>query len=205
MAESRGRSTVPSPPDRPPAPLPPLDGLSLAASWRLHREADPLRPRHYETGKFRFDAPAGEFPVTYVNLDPFACYAEVFGNRMEIPPSAATRRRSRIRSRRRLRLVGLDRAAVQKAFGLDLNICSTLDYARTRAWSRAWHVWYPDADGICYFGRHAVEKRNLCLFLDRCVGDLEATFEGLLKDLRRDSLIAAHRYSLAPRLFFPSL
>lgn len=141
--------------------------------------------------------------MTYVNLDPFACYAEVFGNRMEIPPSAALRRRSRIEAGRRLRLVGLDRAEVQKAFGLDLNICSTLDYARTQAWSRAWHDWYPDCDGIRYLGRHAVEKRNLCLFLDRCAGDLEATFEGFLKDLKRDGLVAAHRYHLAPRLFFP--
>jgi RES domain len=204
VAESHALGTVSWPPERPPASLPSLEEESMSASWRLHGEEDPLAPRRYETGKFRFDAPAGEFAVTYVNLDPYACYAEVFGNRMEIPPSAAMRRCSRIGARRRLRLIGLDRATVQKAFGLDLNICSTLDYSRTQAWSRAWHAWYPDADGIRYLGRHAVEQRNVCLFLDRCAEDLEAGFEGFLKDRRREGLIAAHRYHLAPRLFFPS-
>ena len=141
--------------------------------------------------------------MTYVNLDRFACYAEVFGNTLDIPPGQATRRRSRLSSRRPLRLIGLERGTVQKAFGLDLNICSTLDYQRTQAWSRAWHAWYPDADGIRYLGRHAVENLSVCLFLDRCGRDLESVFEGLLKDLRRDGLIAAHRYRLAPRVFFP--
>lgn len=205
MDEGQGRPVVPRPPDRPPKSLPPLTEHPLSASWRLHHEADPLHPRRYPAGKFRFDAPLGQFAVTYVNLNPFACYAEVFGNTMQIPPAAVVRRRSRIQARRPLRLIGLDRATVQKAFGLDLNICSSLDYLRTQAWSLAWHDWYPDSDGIRYIGRHAVEHCNLCLFLDRCAGDLEATFEGLLKDLRRDGLIAAHRYNLAPRLFFPSL
>lgn len=90
---------------------------------------------------------------------------------------------------------------MQKAFGLDLNVCSTLDYARTRVWSMAFHRWYPAADGIRYLGRHAVEKLNICLFLDRCGSDLEAIGAGRLVDLRRDGLIAARRYRLAPRLF----
>ena len=204
MADRSSSGTVPWPPKRPPAFLPPLEAQQTLAGWRLHREEDPLAPRRYGTGKFRFDAPVSEFAVTYVNLDEFACFAEVFGNRMEIPPSAATRRYSLIRAHRPLRLLGLDAATTQKAFGLDLNVCSTLDYARTQAWSRAWYDWYPAADGIRYLGRHAVEHRNVCLLLDRCAGDLEAALVGILKDLRRTGLIAAHRYHLAPRLFFPT-
>ena len=199
----RDPHALPHPPEGPPARLPPLGVQPPVESWRIHREEDPLRPRRYASGRFRFDAPNGEFPVTYVNLDRYACYAEVFGDSQEIPPLAASRRRSRIRPRRDLRLVALDQAAVQKAFGLDLNICASRDYERTQAWSRAWHAWYSDADGIRYVGRHAVEKHNLCLFLDRCGADLEMVFEGHLEDLRHDGLVAAHKYSLAPRLFLP--
>ena len=183
--------------------MPALAEQTLPESWRIHRDPLAVDLRLHERGKFRFDAPAGEFAVTYVNLDRHACYAEVFGDAMEIPPSAALLRRSRVAARRPLRLIPLDLARSQKAFGLDLNVCSTLDYERTRAWSLAWHDWYPAADGIRYLGRHAVEKPNVCLFLDRCADEIEAVFEGLLKDLRRDGLIAAHRYHLVPRLFFP--
>ena len=196
------RPSVPRPPTEPLSRLPPLEEQVLRSGWRIHREVQALSRRQHGEGRFRFDALAGEFPVTYLNLDRHACYVEVFGDVGEIPPSAAKRRLSRLRAHRLLRLVALDRAAVQKAFGLDLNICSTRDYRRTQSWSCAWRAWYPEADGIRYLGRHAVEHRNLCLFLDRCGDALEASFEGTLEDLRRDGLIAAHRYSLAPRLFF---
>lgn len=197
------RHAVPLPPDAPPSSLPALDEQALEEAWRIQRPGNPLRPRRRAHGRFRFDAPAGEYPVTYVNLDRHACYAEVFGDAREIPPSAADRRLFRLRATRPLRVIPLDRARLQKAFGLDLNVCSCLDYARTRPWSLALHTWYPEADGIRYLGRHAVENPNLCLFLDRCGDALEAREVGTLADLRRDGLVAAHRYHLAPRLFFP--
>lgn len=198
------RVAIPRPPEEPPGRLPPLEEHLLTASWRIHAGERPLEPRPHPRGKFRFDAPSGEYAVTYVNLDRHACYAEVFGDLLEIPPWAGDRILSRIRSNRPLRLITLDNAEAQKAFGLDLNICSSLDYVGTRAWSRALHAWYPRADGVRYLGRHAVEQRNLCLFLDRCGDHLEGDREGRLRNLRRDGLIAAHRYSLAPRLFFPT-
>ncbi|HEX9734804.1 MAG TPA: RES domain-containing protein [Thermoanaerobaculia bacterium] len=201
---SEDRLSIPPPPERPPGRLPPLAAQQPIVSWRIHAEANPLEARQYPTGKFRFDAPTGQYPVTYVNLDRHACYAEVFGDVLEIPPWSGRRLLSQVRSNRPLQLIALDRAEVLKAFGLDLNICSSLDYARTRAWSRAWHEWYPQADGIRYLGRHAVQQRNVCLYLDRCGGDLEAGLEGHLQDLRRDGLVAAHKYNLAPRLFFPA-
>jgi hypothetical protein len=196
------RHAVPLPPDAPPSSPPALDEHVLKEAWRIQRPGNPLRPRRRARGRFRFDAPGGEYPVTYVNLDRHACYAEVFGDAGEIPPAAADRRLFRLRAKRPLRVVALDRATVQKAFGLDLNVCSSLDYERTRAWSLALHTWYPEADGIRYLGRHAVEDLNLCLFLDRCGDALEAAAEGSLGELRRDGLVAAHRYHLAPRLFF---
>lgn len=194
---------VPLPSDRLPSPLSPLESHELAESWRIHSGDDPLRIRIYPQGMFRFDPPHGEYPVTYVNVDRYAAYAEVFGNAREIPPSAGRRGLFRLRAERPLQVVAFDRAEVQKAFGLDLNVCSTLDYPRTQQWSLALHRAYPDADGIRYLGRHAVRKLNLCLFLDRCVEDLRSTLEGRLRDLRREGLIAAYRYHLVPRLFFP--
>lgn len=194
-------SPVHVPPDRPPDRLPPLEPQTLDGAWRIHgATGDPLNPRRHPTGKFRFDAPAGEYPVTYVNLDCHATYAEVFGDAREIPPSAANRRLFRLSANRPLRVVALDRGTVLGAFGLDLNISATRDYSRTRPWSLALHRWYPQADGIRYMGRHAAEKLNLCLYLDRCGPILTATKVGKLTDLRRDGLIAAHRYHLAPRL-----
>lgn len=196
------RPAVPLPPSAPPSSLPALDEHALEEAWRIQRPGNPLRPRRRAHGRFRFDAPAGEYAVTYVNLDRHACYAEVFGDAREIPPSAADRRLFRLRAARPLRVLALDRARVQKAFALDLNVCSSLDYRRTQAWSLAFHTWCPEADGIRYLGRHAVEDLNLCLFLDRCGDALEAREEGSLAALRRDGLVAAHRYHLAPRLFF---
>lgn len=194
-------SPVPAPPDRAPDRLPSLETQPLDEAWRIHgATGDPLNPRRHDTGKFRFDAPAGEYPVTYVNLDRHATYAEVFGDAREIPPSAANRRLFRLTATSPLRVVPLDRGTVLSAFGLDLNVCASRDYPRTRPWSLAFHGWYPHADGIRYLGRHAAQKLNLCLFLDRCGPALTATEVGKLADLRRDGLIAAHRYHLVPRL-----
>lgn len=194
-------SPVPAPPDRPPDRLPSLETQPLDEAWRIHgATGDPLHPRRHRAGKFRFDAPAGEYPVTYVNLDRHATYAEVFGDAREIPSSAANRRLFRLTTTRPLRVVHLDRGTVLGAFGLDLNVCASRDYPRTRPWSLALHRWYPQADGIRYLGRHAAQELNLCLFLDRCGPALTATEVGKLADLRRDGLIAAHRYHLVPRL-----
>jgi hypothetical protein len=43
-----------------------------------------------------------------------------------------------------------------------------LEYETTRLWSRAWHDWYAEADGIRYRSRQENDTLNLCLFLDRC-------------------------------------
>ena len=58
--------------------------------------------------------------------------------------------------------------AVAAAFGLDNRIATEKPYARTQAWSVAWHTWYPDLDGVAFLGRKSAPHRNLCLYLDRC-------------------------------------
>lgn len=54
--------------------------------WRLHWEDDPRQPRRYPSGRYRFDAPRGEYPVTYGNRDQLATFREVYGDTRLIGP-----------------------------------------------------------------------------------------------------------------------
>jgi hypothetical protein len=191
---------IPYPPGRPPARPPALLEQEVEA-WRLHHGADPTAALRHKRGKFRFDAPAGEYPVTYGNEDDYACFAEVYGDSGEIAPSDAGRYLSAVRSTRPLRLLALDDSHVLAALGLDLRIATTVDYARSRLWGLRLHEWYPDCDGLRYLGRHAARHLNFCLFLDRCAGSLEPDTIGRLADLRYHVIRAAEAYNLAPRLF----
>ena len=194
------------PPARAPERLSRLISTALGAPagwWRIHKSGEPpLDSTKHPTGKFRFDAPAGGFPVTYVNSDEYAVFAEPFGDARDIPPSAGDRRLVEVFANRPLHVLPIDDATVQKAFGLDLRICADRDYRWTRAWSRAWHRWYPEADGVRFVGRHTSPHLNLCLYLDRCLDALSTRDLGDLKSLRAHGLEAAARYSLAPRLYF---
>jgi hypothetical protein len=141
--------------------------------------------------------------VTYVNEDRYATFAEVYGNQQEIPPGDRARILSRVSGARGLKLLTIDEAEIQKAFGLDLNISAVTDYSQTQAWSLAWHTWYPDADGISYVGRHAVKKLNYCFFLDRCADALEFKREGVLEELDDVVSRACEIYSINNRLGDP--
>lgn len=94
---------IPWPGERP-AQLPPLEPELLADTWRLHWEPDPILVRRYPTGRYRCDAPAGQFSVTYVNDDRLAVFAETYaqGSRL-LAKSEADRLRSRLWSTRQLR------------------------------------------------------------------------------------------------------
>lgn len=193
---------VPLPPAEPPDPLPPLAAQPLEESWRLHRDVQPLRRKAPAPGVSRFDAPRGEYAVTYVNEDRFAPFAEVYGDVRVLTKSEAQRRWTRIHATRDLRILPLDEAGVAAAFGLDLRIATELDYSRTQAWSRAWHDWYPDADGVRYLGRKAMKHRNYALFLDRCGRDLRSKQEGKLIEMWTDGLRACARHGIVPELYF---
>ena len=173
------------------------------AGWRIHWEEEIANPPVRERGTHRFDAPAGEYPVTYLNVDRDATFAEVYGDLREIAPNQAERHFSAVRVEAPLRVVDLDNPKTLAAHALDLRISALSDYARTRRWSGAFHGWYPQADGIRYLGRHAARHLNYCLFLDRCGDRLRCEQEGTLAELRALVLAAADAYSLAPRLFDP--
>jgi hypothetical protein len=193
---------IPLPPGDPPDPLPPLASQPLEQSWRLHWDPQPLRRSAPDPGVSRFDAPHGEYAVTYVNADRFAPFAEVYGDLRVLTKSEAGRRWTCIRSTRPLNLLQLDEPGVAAAFGLDLRIATELDYTRTQAWSRAWHDWYPAADGVRYLGRKAMKHLNFALYLDRCGRDLRSRQEGKLIEMWTDGLRACARHRIAPELYF---
>jgi hypothetical protein len=197
-----GADAIPWPGDRPDE-LPELAELVLEQTWRLHWEDDPTVERVYPSGRYRFDAPAGEFGVTYVGDDPLAVFAETYaeGSRV-LAKTEATRRRSRLWSTRPLRLLRMDEMAVAGAFGLDNRISTEKPYERTQAWSVAWHAWYPQLDGVAFLGRKSAPHRNFCLYLDRCADALAFELEGTLEALRADGLRACYRYRITPALYF---
>ncbi len=169
--------------------------------WRLHREPDPRDPPA-RPPTWRFDAPAGEYPVTYGNEDRYAAFGEVYRDARSIPPRDADRLLSCLSSARPLSILRLDDPEVLAAFDLQLEISQSRDYDRTRAWGAAWREWYGEAlDGVRYVGRKSVVRLNYCLFLDRVARDLDVDVAGRLGDLRSEVMRACAAYRLAPRLF----
>ena len=184
---------LPEPPER----LPETLGLAREeiSVWRLHWE-DPLEARSHPAGRFRFDAPGGEYRVIYASGDQLAAFAEVYGDTRVMEESQKDRGLSRITSRQELSLVALDDPGVQKQLGLDGRIGMSRQYPTTQQWSLALHAGFPQAQGIRYLSRHAGEERNYCLFVDRCAEELTLERLGRIGDLREVVLRAADRYHL---------
>lgn len=190
---------VPFPPElRPPVAEPSLVLTTTGVDvWRLHRGGDPLKLRRYPTGRFRFDAPAGEFSVTYGNTLRLGCLAEVYGDAGIIEATEARERSLyRIRSSEPIKVLTLEDGGTQRAFHLDSRICDTKRYEVTRSWALAFYRWYPEIQGVRYIARHASPGLNFCLFLDRCAPALTAQNLGLLGSLRRTVQAAAGKYHL---------
>lgn len=152
--------------------------------------------RRYPTGRYRFDAPFGEYATLYCNAGRLAVFAEVYGDVRVIEAGEKERRLSHIVSEENLRLVPLDDPGVQKRLGLDGRIGMSKQYPVTQHWALSLYRWFPDADGIRYLSRHAGENRNYCLFLDRCAEKLRVEELGKMSALRETVLLAADRYHL---------
>ncbi len=185
---------LPEPPERLPAPFELAE--EVLSAWRLHWEQDPLETRRYPTGRYRFDAPSGEYAALYCNVDRLAAFAEVYGDVRLLEEDQRKRRFSHIYSEERLRLVPLDDPGVQKRLDLDGRIGMSKQYPVTQRWSLALHRWFPEADGIRYLSRHAGENRNYCLFPERCAERLRVVEHGEISALREIVLLAADRYHL---------
>lgn len=197
-----GIDLLPKPPRSLPSPGFALDVVDGIVAYRLHWDANPLRPKRHPRGKFRFDAPrdGAEYAVTYANLAEHGAFAEVYGDSQLISELEAPRRLSRLRATRPLKLIPLDDPTAQKTLKLDGRIAMSRQYETTMLWSRALHRWLPSADGIRYTSRHAgAAFPNFCLFLDRCRTGLRVEPQGTLGDpaLRPLMLDAADRYRIA--------
>jgi hypothetical protein len=182
------------------APTGAIDRLKLVSApnemWRLHWEKDPRAPKSFDTGRYRFDAPHGEYLVTYTSSAREGTIAEVYGDLGRIKGEEATRRLTMITATRPLQLIALDDPRNQKRLGVDGRIGDAKQYRTTQRWSAYLHG-RRDADGIRYRSRHAGGSMNLCLFLDRCAGDLVLHPEGTLQALRSTVLEIADRYEIS--------
>jgi hypothetical protein len=192
---------VPYPPRFPPGDLPPLTPTDVKGSWRLQGEGNPLHPKRYASGRWRFDAPDGSWPVTYFNQTELGAFAEAFGNRGEIGPGDRDRRLIELSSTRPLNLIRLSEPDVLARLELDANIATTLAYDRTMRWGERLRAWYPEGDGIEYTGRRSASHVNTCVWLDRCADALTSDESGPLKNQRSRVMRICDRLGLAPRLF----
>jgi hypothetical protein len=116
-----GIDLLPKPPRSLPSPSFVLDAVDGVVAYRLHWDANPLRPKRYPRGKFRFDAPrnGAEYAATYANLAEHGAFAEVYGDSQLISELEATRRWSRLLATRPLNLIPLEDPTVQKTLRLD--------------------------------------------------------------------------------------
>jgi RES domain len=156
----------------------------------MRGEPDILRKQANNPGRYRFDAPAGEYPVTYTAATFEACVAEKFQARRAVEHRHLTQHVSLVSSRRDLHLVPFHDSVTLAQFGLDARIWTTIDYPSSQRWSLHLHAWFPTADGIYYRPRHAHEQLACCLFLDRCSSHLDVRSNGVL-GADRDRLLTA--------------
>jgi hypothetical protein len=175
-----------------------------AELWRLHWESDPSSPEPKDPGRWRFDAPHAEYPVTYANRERHHIFVEVYGDtddHREIQPDQADRKISVASLNRPLRLIDLGDAETLAHLRLDSRVSTTIEYSRTQLWSRTLHDSLPYADAIRYPGRKAGREDNFCLFLDRCKDALVWNLVGTIATERALVLSACMKFDITARVY----
>lgn len=160
----------PPPLPRPAGPLPPFRPVAWTADlWRIQNDPAVV-VRTYPTPRYRFDAPAGAYPLLYACADELGTFAEVYGERARrLGVNEGHRRLLRLRPTAPLPLVDLHDIRLLHALGLDERLSIGDDYAACQAWALAFHAGWPDAAGLRYRARKAgADVSNVALFLDRC-------------------------------------
>jgi hypothetical protein len=164
-----------------------IDSLRVSSE----KEADPRAPMVWNPGRWRFDAPAAEYPITYAGTTFEVCVAEKFQDTRLIEAAHASQRVWQVTSSRLLRLIPLDESLVQAQLGTDARIWTEVSYPVTQQWALALRSWFPDADGIRYTPRHVQEETSFALYLDRSAGALSCIELRRLGDDRRALLRVA--------------
>lgn len=200
----------PSPLPRPAGPLPPFRPSAWTADlWRIQNDPA-VTTRAYPTPRYRFDAPAGEYPLLYACADELGAFAEVYGERARrLGVTEGRRRLLRVRPTAPLPLVDLHDVRLLHALGLDERLSVGDDYAACQAWALAFHQGWPDAAGLRlrYRARKAgADVSNVALFLDRCAPLLAVVAPAAgpprLDELEATVLAAADRYNLVVSFSF---
>jgi hypothetical protein len=153
-----------------PHPLPPADLAGRAVPlletagpfYRIHLlEYSPLF--FGRTGRYRFDAPGGEFGVLYAGRDAHCAFIETLGHNtgLRLVASVDLRARglARIESAWLLRLVDLTGAGLAR-LGADERLCAG-GYAIAQQWALALAQHPEQPDGLCYRSRH--DPTRLCV------------------------------------------
>lgn len=154
--------------------------------------------RTYPTPRYRFDAPAGEYPTIYTNDSRVGVFAEVYVDRgRRLGSEDAGRRLVEIEPERPLPVVDLLSDNILTALDLDERISTGEDYERCQQWALALYETLPELCGIRYGARCAGRATaNLALFADRCASNVALKDHGRLEDLPEVVLAATDRYKL---------
>ncbi|MDV2997402.1 MAG: hypothetical protein N4J56_007107 [Chroococcidiopsis sp. SAG 2025] len=146
-----------------PHPEPPVDlqsrdlpVIEIEAPWfRIHQTT--YSPLYYgRSGRNRFDAPAREYGVLYVALDPHGCFIETFGSKTGIQivslSELSLRSISQLSCTCRLKLVDLTGAGLAR-IRADARLGAG-DHRIAQRWARALWSHSIEVDGIYYRARH---------------------------------------------------
>jgi len=171
----------------------PLPVVAIHRAWvRLHQQH--LAAKFFgKAGRFRFDAPRGEFGVLYAGQDEACAFIEAFGDPLDIRILSyrvlAEYCLSSVRTARPLRLVDLTGPGLRQV-GADARLTGGDDYAYSQVWAAS--LWrHPDqVDGLLYRARHDPSLQAAAVFDRaravvrttrlRCLGDDRAGLGRLL-------------------------
>lgn len=160
-------------------------------SWyRIHRLA--YTPLFFgRSGDSRFDAPGGEFGITYLARDERGAFIETFGHatgvRVVEQAELEARGIARITPKRPLRLVNLADKGLAR-LGADARLTSGESYEVAHRWALAIHEHPTLADGMAYTARHDPSRICAAVF-ERAQAELEVTPLGSLADAAHTALV----------------
>lgn len=143
-----------------------LPVIQVEASWfRIHKTRHSAL-YYGRFGKNRFDAPAQEYGVMYVALDPHGAFIETFGSQTGIrvvsTDELSIRSISDLTCKRPLKLVDITGPGVVH-FGADGRL-ATGDHRLAQRWARALWSHPVQVDGIYYPARHDLSQHCAAIF-----------------------------------------